>query len=233
MADVRALVAVASRILAGAGHSDLIWGHASARDSAGGGAWIKQSGWGLDEVTPERVHLVDRDGHIAFGAGSPHLEYPIHTEIYAARPDVGGVVHAHGRYSIALPASGQDLLPVSHEGCLFTAPSIPRFTATADLIRNTELGKELATLLGDSHAAFMVNHGIVCTGPTVREAVVTAVLLERACQQQLLTMQFGRPANWSSDEEARAKRERIFSPSQMRSVWDYLARSIDADGSAA
>ena len=39
--DIRELAATASRILAAAGQGDLIWGHASARDPDGHGAWLK------------------------------------------------------------------------------------------------------------------------------------------------------------------------------------------------
>src|SRR5690606_17708835 len=44
--DMRELVATASRILAGTGHDDLIWGHASVRDPDGRGVWIKSAEWG-------------------------------------------------------------------------------------------------------------------------------------------------------------------------------------------
>jgi L-fuculose-phosphate aldolase len=228
-AGARRLVSEACRVLAAMGHSDLIWGHASVRDPETGGAWIKQSGWGLDETDPSRVHLVGRDGQILVGDGRRHLEYPIHTEIYAARPDVGGVVHTHGRYSLALAASGAEISPVSHEGCLFVAPALPRFTATADLIHDQRLGADLATTLGDARAVFLVNHGTVCVGRTVREAAVTAVLLERACQQQLLTAGYGGARYWSDDDEARTKRERIFNDGQLADVWNYLVRSLGPD----
>jgi hypothetical protein len=39
----RQTVSLASRILAGSGAGDLIWGHASVRDPGGCGVWIKQA----------------------------------------------------------------------------------------------------------------------------------------------------------------------------------------------
>ena len=127
--DPRELVATASRILAGSGHSDLIWGHASARDEQGRGIWLKAARWGLDEITPDRVHLVSPNGDVLEGAGQRHREYPIHTEVMAARPDVGGVVHVHSPYSVALAASGATLLPVSHAANFFAPQGVPRFTS--------------------------------------------------------------------------------------------------------
>jgi ribulose-5-phosphate 4-epimerase/fuculose-1-phosphate aldolase len=69
----------------------------------------------LEEITPERVHLVDAAGTVLAGGGAPHSEYPIHTEIMAARPDVGGIVHTHSGHAVVLAASGMPVRPVSHE----------------------------------------------------------------------------------------------------------------------
>jgi len=65
--DITELVAAASRILAAAGHGDLTWGHASVRDPDGRGAWLKAAGWGLEEVTADRVHLAQQMLTQAFG----------------------------------------------------------------------------------------------------------------------------------------------------------------------
>ena len=222
----RQTVSLASRILAGSGAADLIWGHASVRDPGGRGVWIKQASWGLEEVTPELVHLVTPDGEVLYGGGPRHSEYPIHTEIMLARPDVGGVVHVHSRHAVALGASGQPLRPVSHEANYFVPPAVPRFTQTSDLILNRELGAAVARTLGDSAALFLVNHGIVCTGPDLETATVAAILLERACQQQILTQSLGPGYQWTPEDESVAKREHIYSPRAVRQAWDYLVRSL-------
>lgn len=219
-------VALSSRVLAAAGHGDLIWGHASVRDPDDRGVWIKASGWGLDEVTPARVHLVDADGERVSGEGKPHSECAIHTEIMAARGDVGAVVHTHPPHAVALAAAGQELRPVSHAANLFTPPGVPRYTQTADLILTRELGASVADALGDANALFLVNHGIVTVGRDVREATVVAVILERACQQQILTASAGGWPAWSLPEESLAKRGHIYHDAAVASVWDYLARQL-------
>jgi L-ribulose-5-phosphate 4-epimerase len=224
--DARDLAATACRVLARAGHGDLIWGHASVRDPDGQGVWLKTASWGLDEVTPDRVHLVDKDGTVRDGGGQRHSEYPIHTEVMAARPDVGGVVHVHSPHAVALAASGQPLLPVSHAANYFAPAGVPRFTATADLILTPELGMAVATQLGHAPALFLVNHGIVTVGTDLREATVAAVLLEMACQQQLLTSGYGGWPTWSDTEESLSKRANIYSPPAVRAVWEYLVRQL-------
>src|SRR5258705_13782149 len=94
-ADVREQVGMASRVLAAQGHDDLIWGHASVRDPADRGVWIKAAEWSLAEVSPARVHLVDPAGQVLEGGRARHSGYPIHTEIMAARPAVGPGAHTH------------------------------------------------------------------------------------------------------------------------------------------
>lgn len=224
--DPRAQVATASRVLAASGAGDLIWGHASVRDPAGGGVWIKQSSWGLEEITPQRVHLVDRDGAVVHGEGPRHGEYPIHTEIMAARPDVGGVVHVHSRHAVALAASGVPLRPVSHEANYFVPPAVPRFTDTSDLILTRELGEAVAGRLGGADALFLVNHGIVCVGPDLPTATFAAIILERACRQQLLTTAYGPDYTWTDEAESLSKRGHIYTPKAIEEAWRYLVRRL-------
>lgn len=225
--DVQELVSKASRVLHSAGQHDLILGHAAARDERDRGVWIKAAGWALGEVTRDRVHLINRQGLVIAGEGKPHNEYPIHTEIMAARPDVNGVVHTHAPYSIALAAANRELLPISHAATYFVPPAIPRFTRTANLICTSELGAELAFELADASAIFLVNHGIVTVGATLEQATVAAVLLEQAARQQLLTASYGGPAVWSDPEEALAKRQSIHNEAALRGHWDYLVRTMN------
>jgi L-ribulose-5-phosphate 4-epimerase len=224
--NVRELVSLSSRILAAAGQNDLIWGHASARDPQGRGVWIKSAEIGMDEVTPDHVHLVDAEGNVVSGAGPRHSEYPIHTEILAARPDANAVVHTHARHAVALAASGQPLRPVSHAATFFVPPELPRFEQTADLILTPDLGRVLAERLGAAQAVFMVNHGVAVVGPSLQAATVAAILLEQACEQQLLTHAYGGWPRWSDADEALAKRGHAYHSRAIDAVWDYLVRHL-------
>jgi L-fuculose-phosphate aldolase len=185
---------------------------------------MKASTFGFDEITAEHVILVGFDGEVLAGEHPRHVEWPIHTEVLRARPDLASVVHTHPPHSIALAAAGQPLLPVSHAGTLFVPPEVPRFTKTAELILTPELGRDVADRLAHLHALFLVNHGIVTAGATVRDAVTRAVLLEKAAHQQMLTHAFGGPRHFSDDEEALRKRATVWSERQRSALWDYLAR---------
>jgi L-ribulose-5-phosphate 4-epimerase len=226
-AELRRLVALGCRVLGQAEQGDLIWGHVSARDEEGRGIWMKASGLGFDEVGPDDVLLVSWDGQVLDGAGPRHAEFPIHTEIMRARPDVGSVIHTHSPSAVALAALGVPLRPISHEANLFVPPDVPRFTATGDLILTAELGAAVAAALGESTAVMLVNHGIAVVGPDVPSATVAAYLLDRACRIQLTAMAAGGWPTWSTPEESRAKRDHCYPAPLLDGAWDYLVRRLD------
>ena len=89
------------------------------------------------------------------------------------------------------------------------------------------MGRDVAAALGDRNALMLVNHGIVTVGPDVATAVMTAVLLPRACRIQLTAMSAGGWATWSGDEEALAKRGHVYPPELLAHAWDYLVRQLD------
>ena len=218
------LAVQASRALAAGGQADMVWGHASIRDPGGRGAWMKSAGWGLEEIDAGKIVLVTRDGEVADGDGPRHIEYPIHTEIMAARPDVGSVVHTHSPAANEFAALDVPLRPLDHAGSLFCYPDVPRFTLTGGLIKTRELGAALAGALGSARACLMPQHGIVAVGPDAPAAVMTAVLLDRACRTQLTAMAAAPLRHWGDEEDTVAKRADVWSERQLRAGWEYLLR---------
>jgi len=223
-AEAVAVAVEGCRALAAGGQADMVWGHPSVRDPDGRGVWMKCSGWGFEEVDASRIVLVSPDGQVLAGDGPRHIEYPIHTEIMAARPDVGAVVHTHSASANAFAALDVPLLPLDHAGSLFCYPEIPRFTLTGGLIKDRALGEALAAALGDAVACLMPQHGIVTAGADMAAAVMTAVLLDRACQTQLTAMSAGPLRRWGEARDTTAKRADVWSPAQLRAGYDYLVR---------
>jgi ribulose-5-phosphate 4-epimerase/fuculose-1-phosphate aldolase len=218
------LVVQGSRALAAAGQADMVWGHASVRDAEGRGAWMKSSGWGLEEIDAARVVLVSPDGEVLEGTGRRHIEYPIHTEIMARRDDVGAAVHTHSDAVNAFSALDVPLRPLSHAGSLFAYPDVPRFALTGGLIRDRSLGQALADALGSAPACLMPQHGLVAVGPDLPTAVMTAILLDRACRTQLTAMAAGPLQRWGGEEDTVAKRAEVWSPAQIQAGWEYWLR---------
>ena len=216
--------AQANRALGAAGQSDMVWGHVSIRDPEGRGVWMKASGWSFEELTPDRVVLVTPEGEVLAGSERRHIEYPIHTEVLNARPDLNSVVHTHAPAAVSFAALDQPLLAISHDGVEFAEPQISRFTRTGALIKSAELGKALAETIGDGVGCLIPQHGLVTVGPNPATAVMRALLLARACHVQLQAMAAG-PIRRSSDSaEIALKKAEVWPQSQIDAGYAYLCR---------
>src|SRR2546422_1446672 len=169
----------AHRILDLEGHNDMSLGHCSMRDPWERGVWLKRGNIGLEEVHENDFILLDFDGNILAGEGVRHLEWPIHTEVLRARPDLNFVCHTHPHWATLFSCTREKLMPLTNEGCWFTGPP-PHYLTTSDLIDSPQLGKDLAECLGRGEAAFLRNHGIVSVGRTVKEMTLCAIFLERS-----------------------------------------------------
>jgi L-fuculose-phosphate aldolase len=128
-------------------------GNASAR--AGELIAVSPSSLPYETLGPEDVCLVTPGGELVEGP-RPSVELPMHLAVYAARPDVGAVVHTHSPLATARPPA-----PVA-EGESGTA----------------ELGASVVAAAGDGHAVVMRDHGPVCFGADLAEALARAFELE-------------------------------------------------------
>ena len=210
-------------ILAQEGHGNLTLGHVTARKADQPYLHMKSHDFGLEEISPADIILIDLEGNQLEGAGRRHSEYPIHTEIYKMYPHINCVIHTHPFYSIVVGATEGTIKPISHEGSLFAG--IPLFKETSLLIRTQELGRAVARCLDGRHAMLMRNHGVVVAAETIEAATVYAVLLERAAKMQVTASQVG-PVQTSSSVESEGKGEQIFYSKNIYGFWNYFVRNL-------
>ena len=110
---LRREVALANRIIERMGLSR-VFGHASAR-IPGTNRFVfptRRSPRFADEAS---LLVLDTDGTVLSGEGTPNTELWIHARAYAARPDVNGVVHAHPPACVCLTQIGQPLRVVDRK----------------------------------------------------------------------------------------------------------------------
>ena len=220
-------VVEAGRALAAAGQSDMVWGHVALRDPQGRGVWMKAAGWSFEEVTPERVLLVDWDGGRLLGEGAVHLECHIHLSAMSARENVGASVHTHPPAVNAFSALAIPLLAISHDGVLFADPQVPRSALSGDLIADRLRGEQLAAELGAAPACLLPRHGLVAVGASEVEAVMHAVLLTAACSVMLQACGVGPIRSFSDADEIAAKKSHAWPASQLGAGYDHLVRGAD------
>jgi len=148
----------------------------------------------------------------------------IHARAYAARPDLGCVLHAHPPACVCLTQIGQPHRIVHNQGGAFV-DGVAEYERVG-LIRTRELGDLLAQQLGPRIAVMMRGHGITTAAADVRTATVAACFLEEsaALQLRMLAAAGGDAARIReySREEAERLRDQIGAPIVER-AWEYYA----------
>lgn len=161
--------------------------------------------------------VMDLDGRKLEGRGDPPGEFPIHSEIYKARPDVMSVVHYHGMYSTAFTTIAQDLRPIHSVGTIFH-DGVPVYP-DPKLILNRERGAALARALGTHRAVLMRAHGAAVTGPSIEDTVSAAFLFEENAHRASVCATLGTPL-WLDAHVAReAGEELLANRGPFRRVW--------------
>ena len=191
--ELKERVALACRVLYAKGLASSL-GHVSARVpgedlvviKARRSPQVPSLGW----VTADETGVVDLDGRRLEGKHEPPGETPLHTEIYRARDDVGGVVHLHPKWSTALGAAGREISPILHVESKVVAAGMPVYESP-ELVRSREQGARLAATLGGARAAHLRNHGIVTVGGDVESASLNAIWLERLAEANYLAARLG------------------------------------------
>jgi len=140
---------------------------------------------------PKDICMVDFEGKRIAGKGPIPSETPIHSAIYRNRPDVLSVVHCHARYAILMGLQDSGLVPFNREARLF-ADGVPIFPDSHG-INSEALARRMVEALGPHYALFLRGHGCVVAGPGIEGTCISAIQLERACQDQLLLMSFTTP----------------------------------------
>ena len=203
----------AGRVLVSEDQGDYVAGHVTLRLPGGDGRFLmKPAGIGLEEMTPDGIITVDREGERIDGTMPRHNEVFIHSEILRVRSDILAVVHTHPPHAVAFSSLGRPLLPVGS------------FSETTDLIIDSARGKAVARCLGDRQALILRNHGIVTAGRSIEEAVWLALKLERACRVQLLAESAGGPKLLADGDDLRQKSRRANRTDLHKNVFDYLLR---------
>lgn len=219
-------LAAACRILEMEGHGDLVLGHLSWRDPQGRGIWMKRSEIGLGEVMgPEDFILLDFDGKKMQGSGRSHSEWPIHSEIMLARPDVHVVAHTHPIHASIMSGSNAVLHPYTVDADKFR--EVPRFDRSTALINDKETAQDLAKALGTHDVVFLANHGVTFCGASVEYATCIGIFLERACRIEVIASRAGFECLPLSDEARAFRHRQVVSDAHIRHCWAYFVRKLE------
>jgi L-fuculose-phosphate aldolase len=149
---------------------------------------VTPSGRRKDELGPSDlliVPLVAPPLPAAGDAPGPSSDIAIHRAIYAARPDVLAIVHAHLPAAMALTLAGEVPDPAVLPETALLLPSLPFIPFETP--GSAELAARIADALGEGTEPFpgavlLERHGAVAVGTSVGQAIDRLELVEVLCR---------------------------------------------------
>lgn len=176
--DVRWRIAAARRLLYRHGCDSGIAGHVSVRADDGRSFWITPFEF-LDETVPGSAVRLGFDLEVLEGdaVASPAVQF--HAAIFAARPDVGSIIHTHSLHACVLSSLGQPLGMYHAAATLFHDRQV---VFRDDGVLPSVHGPAVVEALGEKRLMIAMNHGIIVASDSLEHATVEAITFEQQAQ---------------------------------------------------
>lgn len=174
------------------------WGNISCRVDENVLA-ITPSGMGYEKQRAEDIVLIDLEGNVLEGKHIPSSESKLHTAIYKACPEAKAIIHTHSIYASALAAMRKPVPAIIEDIVQIIGGRVN--CAEYALPGTDELAENAVTAMLGRKAVLLANHGAVCWGKTLEDALMVAEILEKAAQIAVICKSAG-GAMELSDEDA-------------------------------
>jgi L-fuculose-phosphate aldolase len=165
---------------------------------------------GMSKVDVEADDLVEvrGDGSHVSGTRRASSELAVHLRIYARRPDVGAVVHAHPPVATGFAVAGEGFASSVLPEVILQVGWVP--LVPYDTPGTEALAQRFDPFIASHDAFLMANHGAVTAGPSLTIAHQRMESLEHTARILLTSRLLGRVNELSADQVAAlvAARER-------------------------
>jgi L-ribulose-5-phosphate 4-epimerase len=171
------------------------WGNVSGIDRSTGVIAIKPSGMAYEELSPDKIVLLDLDANIVEGTLKPSSDTPTHIELYRSFKAIGGVCHTHSPSATMWAQACREIpcLGTTHADYFYGAIPVTDVMTKGQIQSDYELntGKVIVRRFADTDpmempAVLVANHGPFTWGKTPSAAVESTIVLE-----QIATMALG------------------------------------------
>ena len=160
---------LANRILYNQGILDA-YGHVSVRDPKHPDRFFLARHMAPGIVTADDIQTIDLNGNVLGDKRKPYTELFIHAAMFAALPDVHGVVHTHSHSLIPFGATGTRLQPIWAPAA-FLADGAAQFDTRDEfgdtdlMIRTMPLGDALVKAIGQKPVVLMRDTAVRWSAP--------------------------------------------------------------------
>ena len=199
------------------------FGNVSAADRELGVFAIKPSGVPYDELSPEKMVIVDFNGKTIEGDLRPSSDTLTHAVLYKCWEHINGIVHTHSTYATAW-AQSQRSIPIfgtTHADHLTTdipcAPPMDDKMISGDYEYQTgyqimDCFKDKGIDYREVEMVLVGNHAPFTWGKTAEKAVYNSAVLEAVAQMAYLTEQINNSAPRLKDSLIKKHYERKHGP---------------------
>jgi L-ribulose-5-phosphate 4-epimerase len=158
---------------------------------------IKPSGVPYDQLTPEKIVLLDLDCIVVEGELNPSSDTPTHIELYKNFESIGGICHTHSTYATMWSQSEKQMpcFGTTHADYFYGSVPVTKRLSDDEIQNDYELntGRIIVKLLNSLDAStvsavLVANHGPFTWGKSPAKAVETAVILENCAKMALGTL---------------------------------------------
>lgn len=169
------------------------WGNVSGIDRDNNLVVIKPSGVDYDELSADKMVVVDLDGNIVEGDLKPSSDTATHIELYKAFKDIKGVVHTHSPWAVSFAQAGIDIPAAGTTHADYFYGDIPVTSPMTSSEIETDYEKQTGlvivkafderTIDPNQIPGVLVNdHGPFTWGTSPSNAVHNSVVLEQVAQ---------------------------------------------------
>lgn len=199
------------------------FGNVSAVDRALAVFAIKPSGVPYDELSPEKMVIVDFDGKTVEGKLRPSSDTKTHAVLYKHWEKIGGIVHTHSTYATSWAQAQRDIPIFGTTHADHNTVDIPCAPPMSDeMIKGDyeyETGFQIMNCLRDRKLSYeevemilVGNHAPFTWGKTPEKAVYNSAVLETVAQMAILTEQINAKAPRLKDALIKKHFERKHGP---------------------
>lgn len=176
------------------------FGNVSAADHELGVFAIKPSGVPYDELSPEKMVIVDFDGNVIDGKLRPSSDTKTHAVLYKHWKTIGGIVHTHSTYGTAWAQSLRDIPIYGTTHADHNTVDIPCAPPMDDsMIKGDyeyQTGFQIINCLKERNLSYeevemilVGNHAPFAWGKTAAKAVYNSAVLESVARMAYITEQ--------------------------------------------
>jgi L-ribulose-5-phosphate 4-epimerase len=170
------------------------WGNVSGIDRKTNVVAIKPSGVMYEDLTPEKIVLLDLDGKIIEGGLRPSSDTPTHLELYRNFKTIGGICHTHSPCATAWAQACREIpcMGTTHADYFYGPVPVTELMTDDEIKSNYELntGKVIVRCFTnidplEMPGVLVANHGPFTWGKSPADAVESNAVLELTAKMAL------------------------------------------------